>query len=328
MLWFYVMWVPLFTAYGDVLYANLGDDVSLPCFFTSSATHLSWYKQVAGEQPRIISSFYKSSLNSNIFYNQFKDNRRFSVDTGGGFYNLNISNIQDSDSAMYSCSYTRVSVTIFISGTFLVLKNSSCRSVLEQPVSDSVQPGNSVTLNCTLLTGTSDGEHSAYWFKDSGKSHLGMLYTSSRQCVRSSEWGSPALRCVYSLSKRNVSLFDAGTYYCAVASCGQILFGTGTRLSVEGNQQLLVHGVVAALVVSLIANIILCSSLCHVSRRKKLHSKGSHHQPETTPDPENEGFTVVQYAALDFKKRQDRSSRQKNTEEETIYSRVRRSELE
>uniref|UniRef100_A0A3Q3GIT4 Ig-like domain-containing protein n=1 Tax=Kryptolebias marmoratus TaxID=37003 RepID=A0A3Q3GIT4_KRYMA len=280
---------------GDVLYANLGDDVSLPCFFTSSATHLSWYKQVAGEQPRIISSFYKSSLNSNIFYNQFKDNRRFSVDTGGGFYNLNISNIQDSDSAMYSCSYTRVSVTIFISGT-LHLKNNMLHLFYFCS-----EPGNSVTLNCTLLTGTSDGEHSAYWFKDSGKSHLGMLYTSSRQCVRSSEWGSPALRCVYSLSKRNVSLFDAGTYYCAVASCGQILFGTGTRLSVEGEQQ--IHFLYPPFFPFF--SYFLC-----VDRKP------------------NEGFTVVQYAALDFKKRQDRSSRQKNTEEETIYSRVRRSELE
>ncbi|XP_013878383.1 uncharacterized protein LOC106527912 [Austrofundulus limnaeus] len=306
---------------GDVLYANFGDDVSLPCFFTSSATHLSWYKQVAGEHPQIISFFYKSSPDSNRFYNQFQGNERFSVHIGEGFYNLNISNVQDSDAAMYSCSFTSISVTVFNNGTFLALKHRSCRSFLQQPDSYSVQPGGSVTLSCTLIPGTSHGEHTAYWFKDSGKSHLGILYTSSGQCWRSSDWGSPAHSCVYSLSKRNVSHFDAGTYYCAVASCGQILFGTGTRLSVEGNQQLTVYAVLAALVVSLIVNLILWSTLRRMSRRKQLTSEGSH-QPETAADTEIENFPVVHYAALDFKKKQDTSSRQRKAEEETIYSRV------
>uniref|UniRef100_A0A3Q2X9G0 Immunoglobulin subtype domain-containing protein n=1 Tax=Haplochromis burtoni TaxID=8153 RepID=A0A3Q2X9G0_HAPBU len=35
--------------------------------------------------------------------------------------------------------------------------------------------------------------------------------------------------CVYRLSK-NISSSDSGTYYCAVATCGEILFGNGTKL--------------------------------------------------------------------------------------------------
>lgn len=108
---------------GDLLYANLGDDVTLPCLYDSGA-NLCWYKQVTGEQPQIISSFYKHSPNSNNFYNQFKGNQRFSVYIGDDFYHLNISNVQESDSAMYYCGQTSISVTVFNKGTFLILKGN------------------------------------------------------------------------------------------------------------------------------------------------------------------------------------------------------------
>ncbi|GLD53570.1 uncharacterized protein AKAME5_000630100 [Lates japonicus] len=78
---------------------------------------------------------------------------------------------------------------------------SSCRSFLQQPVSDSVQPGDSVTLNCTVHTGTSDREHSVYWFKkDTGNSHLGIMYVhthSSTQCMKGEQCDNPPiLRCM------------------------------------------------------------------------------------------------------------------------------------
>ncbi|XP_045074618.1 signal-regulatory protein delta-like [Coregonus clupeaformis] len=95
-------------------------------------------------------------------------------------------------------------------------------TVIQQPVSESVQPGDSVTLNCTIHTETCAGEHSVYWFRHgSGESRPGIIYTHgyrSDQCERSPETGSPTQSCVYNLPKRNLSLSDAGTYYCAVAS--------------------------------------------------------------------------------------------------------------
>uniref|UniRef100_A0AAZ1Y674 Ig-like domain-containing protein n=1 Tax=Oreochromis aureus TaxID=47969 RepID=A0AAZ1Y674_OREAU len=39
--------------------------------------------------------------------------------------------------------------------------------------------------------------------------------------------------CAYRFSK-NVSSSDAGTYYCAVATCGEILYGKGTKLDIQG----------------------------------------------------------------------------------------------
>ncbi|XP_068570006.1 immunoglobulin superfamily member 2-like [Cebidichthys violaceus] len=332
---FYALLVPVFGAYGALLYAKPGHNVTLPCFYVSSANNLCWYKQVAGEQPQIIASFYKHLPNSNIFYNQFKDNKRFSVHTDAGFYQLNISNVQDSDSAMYYCGHTSVAVTEFENGTFLVLKDSSRRSFLLQPASDSVKAGGSVTLNCTVHTGTSDTEHSVYWFKkeDSRNSHLGIMYIHrhiSGQCVQSLQ--PPAQSCVHSLSKTNVSRSDAGTYYCAVASCAEILFGNGTRLEV-GEQQgdifpLLMKCSVAALLVSGVLNVILIGILCKMSRRKYLHScELQPHLSVPEADSQNEESDAPQYVALDFKKRHGKSRRQGNPEEETIYAGVRLSDL-
>ncbi|XP_051285202.1 uncharacterized protein LOC127379540 isoform X1 [Dicentrarchus labrax] len=147
---FYVLLVPLFGADGTVLYTNPGHSVTLPCFYDARVKYLSWYKQVAGEQPHIISSVYKHSPDSNSFHNQFKHDKRFSVHAGEGFYHLNISNVQDSDSAMYYCGKIIIVVPEFENGIFLDLKQSGHSSFPLQPVFDTMKPGGSVTPNCTV----------------------------------------------------------------------------------------------------------------------------------------------------------------------------------
>uniref|UniRef100_A0A3B1JH67 Ig-like domain-containing protein n=1 Tax=Astyanax mexicanus TaxID=7994 RepID=A0A3B1JH67_ASTMX len=70
-----------------------------------------------------------------------------------------------------------------------------------------------------------------------GEPRPGIIFThgdSSSPCTRSSETVSPTQSCIYKLPKNNLSLSDAGTYYCAVAACGEILYGTGTKLHVKG----------------------------------------------------------------------------------------------
>lgn len=90
---------------------------------------------------------------------------------------------------------------------------------------------------CTVVTDRCAGDHSVYWFRHgSGDFQSGIIYTqgqSSGQCKKSLNATSPTQTCVYRLPK-NVSLSHAGTYYCAVEVCGEILFGNGTKLIIKG----------------------------------------------------------------------------------------------
>ncbi|XP_029956990.1 uncharacterized protein LOC115395551 isoform X2 [Salarias fasciatus] len=325
----------LLGACGTLLYVNLGDNVTLPCYYSSTANYLCWYRQVAGEQPRLIFSFYKHAPDAPTFYNSFTE-KQFTLYAGDGFYHLNISDVQYSDSAMYYCGETNIKITKLNKGTFLALRDQSRMSFLQQSDSLSVERGASVTLKCTVLPGNGDAEHSVYWFKkDSAEPHLGLLYVHSHSghCVQPS--GSTAKSCVYSLSKSGVKPSDSGMYYCAVASCGEIMFGKGTNLDVQGSPcevyPVHMHLVIAALLLSVVLNLVLFGVLFQKLRRKYLQSKGSQRQqraPVYTSDIQNEEPGAVQYVALDFKKGRGTSRRQRNTGEETVYAGVKSSDMD
>lgn len=111
-------------------------------------------------------------------------------------------------------------------------------TVLQEPVSDRLHPGDSVTLQCSVISQICAGEYSVYWFRhSSGHSDPGIIYTHdnrSDQCMKRSENGSPTQSCVYSLSQTELTTSDAGIYYCAVATCGKIHLGNGTKLIIKG----------------------------------------------------------------------------------------------
>ncbi|CAB1351614.1 unnamed protein product, partial [Coregonus sp. 'balchen'] len=159
--------------------ANVGETVTLHCFYKGNlARYFMWYKQTMGDNPQILSVFYKYNKNA-TFYHEFKGNTRFSVQSGEGMNHLKISDMQLSDSATYYCGNSYANQVEFEEGAILIVKGSGSRnmSVLQQPVSESVQPGDSVTLNCTIHTETCAGEHSVYWFRHgSGESRPGIIY--------------------------------------------------------------------------------------------------------------------------------------------------------
>uniref|UniRef100_A0A8C8G9S5 Ig-like domain-containing protein n=1 Tax=Oncorhynchus tshawytscha TaxID=74940 RepID=A0A8C8G9S5_ONCTS len=214
--------------------------VTLTCLSSDeSVTRFNWFKQSFGQEPLLMaSSLYvgQDSYYSINFIKDFTETERLGVRRGDYSCNLTISNTEPGDSATYYCS-----TASYISYSLSSDSESNIMSVLQQPVSESVQPGDSVTLNCTIHTETCAGEHSVLWFRHgSGESRPGIIYTHgnwSDQCEKSTETEKS---CIYNLPKRNLSLSDAGTYYCAVASCGEILFGNGTKLDIDADPLLLV----------------------------------------------------------------------------------------
>uniref|UniRef100_A0A3Q3SMY5 Ig-like domain-containing protein n=1 Tax=Mastacembelus armatus TaxID=205130 RepID=A0A3Q3SMY5_9TELE len=139
------------------------------------------------------------------------------------------SNISSSDAGTYYCAVATCGQILFGNGTKLDIGRETTRHRLSDPV----RPGDSVTLQCSVLSDsesdTCPRDHSVYWFRaGSDESHPNIIYTDgNNECEKRSD---TVKSCVYHFS--NISSSDAGTYYCAVATCGQILFGDGTKLDI------------------------------------------------------------------------------------------------
>nr|XP_029522629.1 uncharacterized protein LOC115133499 [Oncorhynchus nerka] len=325
-----------------VMVTELGGTVTLTCFCPKlSVTRFDWFKQSFGQEPLLMaSSLYvgQESYYSNNFIKDFTETERLGVRRGDYCYNLTISKTEPGDSATYYCFTSAIYELTFGEGTVLIVQDSESNSmsVLQQPVSESVQPGGSVTLNCTIHTETCAGEHSVYWFRHgSGESRPGIIYThgdKSDQCEKSSETGSPTQRCVYNLPKRNLSLSDAGTYYCAVASCGEIWFGNGTKLDIDHgckeDHLLFMYCLGVALGLCVLLIIVLTCVLYKMSK-----CIGTQLQPSTPAVPNHDNQdqepVTLHYAALNVVHKKPKSGRQRSAmETDTVYSGVRRQNMD
>uniref|UniRef100_A0A3B5R4I1 Ig-like domain-containing protein n=1 Tax=Xiphophorus maculatus TaxID=8083 RepID=A0A3B5R4I1_XIPMA len=222
----------------SVLSAEAGETLTLDCSYeTDEAAKFSWYKLTLGQKPQLISTVFK--YGQRTFYNEFENNPRFSLDSGEGKNHLIITELQPSDTATYYCSSGYMYNFEFGNGTTVFVKgsDSNMQTLVHQVESEAVQPGGHVTLTCTAETGSCDGEHSVYWFRNNGESVPGLLYSRrgrNDQCGQKTQERTGS--CRYSLLLQNLTGSQAGTYYCAVASCGHIVFGNGTKLGFKGKQ--------------------------------------------------------------------------------------------
>ena len=223
--------------------ASVGDTITVTCVpRNKQVSKIFWYKQTLGQQPKLMISFHGSSEKSS-FVNEWKDDPRFRLKAETNRHHLIILNVTVSDTGTYYCATTQSFKLGFEEGTLVSVKGSGLTvpALVHQSESEAVQHGGSVTLSCSVHTGGCDGEHSVYWFKDSEESHPGLIYTHggrNHQCER--RHSTETNTCVYNLPLRSLNVSHAGTYYCAVVSCGHILFGNGTKLDVESKSQSLI----------------------------------------------------------------------------------------
>uniref|UniRef100_H2RXN4 Ig-like domain-containing protein n=1 Tax=Takifugu rubripes TaxID=31033 RepID=H2RXN4_TAKRU len=153
-----------------------GQNLTLPCLQKDNVSPtIYWFKQTLGEKPRLICTYRISSKNWK-FVNDFKSNPRFQLHPGNKGANLTISDLELSDSATYYCVNQYVNVFDFTEGYKVIVEGSGL--TIDQSASQSIQAEGSVTLNCTVHTGwTCDGDHTVYWFRNSGQSQLGLMYS-------------------------------------------------------------------------------------------------------------------------------------------------------
>ncbi|XP_040887423.1 immunoglobulin kappa light chain-like [Toxotes jaculatrix] len=298
--------------------ADVGDTVTLECFYENEdSAWVFWYKQTSGQRPRLMSSFYVYDTKT-TFYHEFKNNSRFALGSNSKANNLTISDLQISDSATYYCASSYSFMFEFAEGTTLSIKGShlNIQALVHQSASETVQPGGSVTLNCTVHTEACDDEHSVYWFRNSEESQPGLIYTHgdrNDQCERKPD--TQTHTCFYTLSLGNLNVSHAGTYYCAVASCGHILFGEGTKLELEeAGLAYFWHGVSAF---TTILSILLAFSLCMKTKRNSCRSVA----PSTVNAEGYQDGKNLYYATLSNLTRRSRGQTDQ-TWTECVYKRI------
>uniref|UniRef100_A0A3Q2NXD2 Ig-like domain-containing protein n=1 Tax=Fundulus heteroclitus TaxID=8078 RepID=A0A3Q2NXD2_FUNHE len=218
------------------LSAHVGDKVTLQCSHEGDdVAWICWYMQTLGQKPKLISSSFLYGTEV-TFYDEFKNNVHYIPDRKEQTHYLTILNLKMSDSATYYCAISYKQIVKFVNGTTVSVKGSgsNIQASIHQLESETVQAGDSVTLNCTVQIGSCDEEHEVYWFRNIEESQPGLIYTHGYrkdQCMRNPNTTSKI--CVHNLSMKNLNESHTGTYYCAVASCGHVVFGNGTMLNLS-----------------------------------------------------------------------------------------------
>ncbi|XP_062282220.1 signal-regulatory protein beta-2-like [Scomber scombrus] len=248
---------------------GVGDDVTLTCTRQTSAyktTTLFWIRLVGGNLPEFLGGTHSFD------YDGVNKTPHIITKQQPGTFVLHINKAELNDTGLYYCmNVDRLNMAL-LKGTFLRIKGPKpdITAIIQDFPSDPVRPGDSVNLQCSVLSESKTclEEPRVHWFRaGSDESHPSFIYAhgnSADECEKSHEARSPQ-KCVYSFSK-NVSSSDAGTYYCAVATCGEILFGNGTKLDIEASvvsgcdlqrANTIIYLLCAALAISLVVTTFL-----------------------------------------------------------------------
>ncbi|XP_056327643.1 uncharacterized protein LOC130240236 [Danio aesculapii] len=311
-----------------VMMASVGENVTLRCIILQDHSDpITWYKQTAGHQPLAVAMMQKLAQTP-VFFNNFKPSH-FSLEVESGTCHLKIYNVTSSDEATYYCGWRKYE-TYFGRGTYLALKGSinnqhkSNVSVVQHPASQSVRSGDALTLICSVLSEHSTENIKMFWFRhDSGEKPVPeILYThnQSLQCEKDFTHS-----CTFNLSINTVRQMDTGTYYCAVATCGKILFGNGTKINmVEPVDPLLI----ILCVLLGVCVVVIIAQIISSHNKERQYSKGLRNSERQHPSNQEQDTGQLNYAALNVIERKHRRVHRKaETPQDSVYSQVNNSSV-
>ncbi|XP_061895576.1 uncharacterized protein LOC133644846 isoform X3 [Entelurus aequoreus] len=208
-----------------------GQKVSLTCLHgtTENVQHLIWIRLVSGSYPEILATTASYDSGS-VECGTSNTGHRITAKKEQGTFVLQISQVEKSDTAIYYCLKVNFGQFSFLKGTFLqVTEPEPSVSVVSE-----VQPGPPVKLQCSVLSHSGndicqDGPKVS-WFRTGPESvHPSFVY-AHEECKKIKDKSTQ--KCVHTLSK-NVNSSDAGTYLCAVVTCGRIFMGNPIRVNTK-----------------------------------------------------------------------------------------------
>ncbi|XP_029967579.1 uncharacterized protein LOC115402990 [Salarias fasciatus] len=184
---------------------------------------------------------------------------------------------------------------IFLKGIFLEVKGaqSSISGVVQAPPSEALRPGESVSLQCSVLSDsekkTCSEDYRVHWFRaGSHQSHPAFIYTDGGRA----ECGNSSQKCFYSFSKE-VGVSDAATYYCAVAACGEVMFGNGARLDIkDSNTEIALCIVCVVLAASVTVSVVLIWTI----KKKNCNNNGEADSSDQQRDETSSAFSAPTFS--------------------------------
>uniref|UniRef100_A0A3B3TG26 Ig-like domain-containing protein n=1 Tax=Poecilia latipinna TaxID=48699 RepID=A0A3B3TG26_9TELE len=228
---FFYMLVPVKTV-------ALGEPATFTCQFPGnklSNNEVQWYKQTTGDTLALIVKLRK---HADPAFGQEFSSSRMTASKNETVSRLTILRTVPEDEGMYHCATIDWAENEW-QGTYLYLKGNrtSKHTIVQQlTAADSHLPGDSVTLQCSVLSNSDKmcpEDLSVFWFRArSHNSHPHIIYVDGNKHDDCNKRNDSQRRCAFS---KNISSTDNGTYYCAVATCGEIFIGNGTKAKVQGN---------------------------------------------------------------------------------------------
>ncbi|XP_072315482.1 uncharacterized protein [Eucyclogobius newberryi] len=306
-----------FHSSGSYVKKNVGDQIILVCSISEKCDIMYWFRQNLGQLPTLMSTLYTFDTKA-LFYDEFKSKSRFSLTTDN---TLIIFNLQVSDTAMYYCASSQLYKLHFAEGTNVEVKGTGLKIQTEVHLSPSedIEPGHSVILNCSVQPESCVGPYRIYWFKQFEESIARVLYSygSSNDQCESNTTDSPTNSCVYKLPIYNLSSEQTGTDYCAVAACGHLLFGKGTKLNVftESTQVAVLS---AALAFTSVVVVLLALILCILNKRNNAEWYFASTSKKTITKAFKEG-DVLYYVAMEQTKNKRSRRHTEDTWTECVY---------
>ncbi|XP_027865468.1 uncharacterized protein LOC114139630 [Xiphophorus couchianus] len=343
-----LLWLVLFLLHQGctlvpVVTVQPGEPVTLKCVMTEkfeTVTWVHWYKQSAGNTLILIAMMRKSTSTTPTYGPGFSKSR-FHITYIGNISNLIISSTVEQDEGMYHCAYMDWTESTW-TGTYLSLRENPQRissfTVVQEPtVSKPASETDVETLQCSVLSDsvntTCSGEPSMFWFRAiSDTSHPDFIFAEGKIPENCEKTTNNQKKCSYNFTKV-VKSSEAAIYYCAVATCGQILFGNGTNL-VKSKQdektsivRIMLVIILICLAISVTLNIIF---ICYRIQRsacaqfKESSSSQPRHNDLRQPGNETDNGKDLNYAALHFSERKEPRGIKKRElkTEESVYSQV------